>query len=493
MIFTREWNEKDKAYLYAVSFFYCRDDWGKAYIRPDFLAEGLKQNKELFKKFLFAIIEKNQDVWRGIAGICDGLSLNNETRSYSLEIWGFIKEFTEKRLPDCFHEIDVFNFTEDISIEEIGVNLLLSNLNDYNIDNHKTILRYVDKEIQQKNKFVIKWIFKNWICLKLFTKLDILSLLFKNNYNFNENLELINKCIENDNSILSRLLLSFIKIGKNAEEIPAIGQFYGNEEQLFCYTYLFKFRIIHDFCICHGIDSGLFLKIFKEKNQSKKSKDDYSIFYSMSDLRPVDNFYRYNIFLESINEFLKEVREKVDERDLFNSFFALLPLDENITTNSFGPLVSDSNFIQFARFEAREVKKEFNEKKQLTVEKDISITQLENKGNCILLNNVNSICEMLLYDYQIEFIFPYEIMYKYDIKSKEIDGLRSYYVDGKLVAIFQTIKSCFNGIEQYCNRYYMEENGFFLIHRDFLKTISIDFGYSDLEYKNSVKKMTYFG
>lgn len=492
LILAKEWSDDDKAYLYAASFFYCRDGWDKAYVRTDFFENGIKQNQDLFKQHLFSIIERNQDVWRGIAGICNGLSLNCETRVSSINIWKFIKDFTEKRLPDCSHEIDIFQFSEDDSLEDIGLNLLLSGLNDYGLDNHKTILRFVDSEIQLKNESVIKWIVNNWNNLKIFTKLDILTLLLRNNFDFKSYSELTNCCVENDDDILSRVLLSSIRDNRNVKAIPPFGLFFGNEEQRWCYMNLFRFRVIHDFCGCQGIDSDLFLKIYKEKIRSKTCGKEFKIFYSMSSLRPIDNFYRYNTFLEAANEFLNELAEEdVSESDLFDLAFALLPLEESICTNCFGPFLNNSDFVTLASYEVEEIQKGITKEEHLKVEKDISVAQLETNGHCLLLNNIDSICKMKLYDYQIEFAFPFEAMSKYKIERKEIGGSCSYFIGDEMVAIFQILKTEFNGIEQYHDRYYLNEKGRFYIKKEFLDRICIDYGYSNLVHKSETRKINY--
>lgn len=483
----------DKAYFYALSFFYCRDGWDKAYVNADYFAKGLEKYQNLFVDNLFCLIERNPDVWRGLAGICKGLALNPKTKEQSIAIWKSIKDFAEKRLPDCNHEVDTFQFVDSLSMEDIGLNLLLSGLNDYSSNNHKNILRFINTEIQEQNDLVIKWVFKNWNRLKLFTKLDILSILLNNNFDFKTYSESWDLCIKNDASILSRTLLSGIKNGKVAKEITPLPYFIGNEEQYYCYLHLFKYRGIHDFCVLNGINVDIFLKSYKETIGSKQAINDYKLFYSASELRPVDNFYRYNSFLEVTNEFFDGLVGRVKEDDLFNVFFTLLPLDESVCTKFFGPLLNDPDTILLASYKASEPHKEFSKTKQLKVEKDISITQFESKGKKLLLNNIDSICNAIMYDHQIEFTFLPEIIAKYNIKCRRNSGDSVYYIGNEIVAFFQTIRSNLKGIEYYHDRYYLTETGFFYIKRTFLNKICNDFEYADLNETSDTKKMIYFG
>ena len=494
LILAKEWNGHDKAYLYAISYFYCRDGWDKAFIRPDFFEKGLKQDKKLFRKYFFDAVKRNQDVWRGVGGMCGALSLDLETRACSIEAWKSIKDFTTKRLPDCCHEIDVFQFEEDVLTENIGLDLLLSGLNDYGLDNHKTILRFVEEEIQRNNEMVINWIFNRWGNLKLFTKLDLLTILLRNDFDFNGNSELLDRCLRSDDSVLSKVILSSVVSGKKAKAIPPVRVFVGSEEQLFCYKSLYSFRHIYDFCAHRGIDSELFLTLFKEKSQNKKASDEYQLFYSPASLRPIDNYYRYNVFLEASEEFFNTFAGKIEEDDLFDIAFALLPFGENICTNIFGPFVDDSSFVTLASYDAKEIQGEFAGESNLKVKKHLSIKQLGNEGHHLLLNNIDSICSNdFLYDHQIEFVLPFEMMEKYNIECKEISGARSYFVDGKMVALFQTIKSSFDGVGDYCHRYYLNEEGRFYIQKEFLNRICIDYGYSESEYESDMRTIEYFG
>ena len=494
-LLSNEWNEEDVVFLNAVFFFFKRDGWYKSFIDSNCFIKGYCANKELFNKTFFSLAEQQDDVWRGVCELGSALFKAENEKEQALQIYDLIYFLTQKRVPDCRDFIKKESLTTTLTIEELSIALVLSRINEYGADNHKTILRFVASKIQNNDKFVIKWLFSNWNYFKTFVKCELIALLLKYQFNFKLfSKEVVELSVNDSTYITKTFFAGIVQNAKHNEPILIKAMFPKNNEAFYCCLHLYNFYLVDNFCFLHGLDSSELLELYKHSVNNEDIKHEYSLFYSPSSNRPIENYYRYNLYLESVNSFFEKHADEIALEDFLGVLNKLLPVEDELTTNCF--LEADkfkNGFVPVSSYISIENDKGFKKPiRDLNIQKSITIEeQFLNSKDSLSINNIEKIGKSICRDYQILFTFSPTITNKYKIRSEERDGMMCYFVDEKMIGFYHIQKESIKGIESYYDRYYLKETGTLYIKKKFLNMIKKDFGVSRLVKKKTIIECNY--
>lgn len=475
-------NEK-RVFLYMCIYVILTDGWFDSFYYSDYAKKAFDIDRDYANNCFFEIVLEVPDcLHRGIDNLIRTLSLIDFDRDIILRIWENVISFARLRIldtPDTVKERDLYS---DKCIEVQVSKMLLTKLSDYTSDNHKRILRFIYEYVignSMLEKPLLQYIFANWGKYNYTTRFEIMALFSYSNFNFSNYIEECQKAIENDENLLTKILLAASIKDKQEIKIhpESISEYIESEsitedEMLYCEGNVFNFYIVRQFCDCFNIDSRKIISKYKQLRKMENKSGTWSSFCSPITKRILDNYISYDLYLQAINTVLQEafLQGLINASDIVSLGVEIIPELYSIIVSSESAMLEDDNIV-LARYTSDEEEKANEQTKtQKHIKFDIACVKDQNKNeHNLVINNMKELTAILIYNPQIVFMLDPILQILLGLESEIENGyLCAKDNKGNIVLKYLTTKSKMRGVDYFNDRYYTHEEGKLIMTKNYL-------------------------